>query len=45
MQAMKILKTKLMTVLTLRLIKYEKERDKIIYVINASKEKWDEVLI
>ena len=29
----------------LRSIKYEEERDKIICAINASEEKWDEVLM
>jgi len=36
---MKTLKTKLMTVSVLRLIEYEKEKNEIIYAVNASEEK------
>ena len=39
MQAMKIFKTVLMTMLTLRSIEYEEEKNKIIYVMNASEKK------
>jgi len=45
MWVMKTLKTKLMTVFTLRLIEYEEERNKIICAMNASEEEWDEVLM
>ena len=45
MQAMKTFKTVLTTALTLKSIEYEEERDKIIYAMNTSEEKWEEVLM
>ena len=39
MQVMKIFKTVLITASVLRLIEYEKEKNEIIYAMNASKEK------
>src|SRR6266487_4464802 len=45
MQAMKILKTALTTVLTLKSIEYEEEKNKIIYAVNESKEKEKNTLI
>ena len=45
MWVMKILKTALTIAFTLRLIEYEEEKDEIIYMMNASKEKWEEVLM
>ena len=45
MQAMKTLKIILTTASALKSIEYEEERDEIIYVINASEKKWEEVLM
>ena len=45
MKMMKNLKIILMTASALKSIKYEEEKNKIIYVMNANKEKWEEVLI
>ncbi len=45
MRAIKIFKTALITASALWSIKYDKERDEIICAIDASKEKWEDVLI
>ena len=45
MRAMKILKTALTTVFTLRSIEYEEERNEIICVMNVSEKEWEDILI